>query len=226
MTREVRITVFIFTFVLGILGLAAVYNLRENAKTPDRILETFGKDLYDTVDSEGNRVEAGRIHTVSTNWAFTDQTGSTVTDKDYAGKIYVTDFFFTTCHSICPIMSNNMMHLAKKYKGEKRVMFLSHTVDPEEDSVPALAAYAKLHDADPSQWHLVTGPKKELYDMARNQYYASVEKGDGGPDDFVHTQRFTLVDKARHIRGFYDGTDSTDMVKLDRDIKLLIEEKN
>lgn len=224
MSREVRITVFIFTFALGLLGLAAVYNIRQNAKTPDRILETFGRDAYDSTDAHGNTVEAGRVHTVS-GFAFTDQTGRTVTEKDYAGKIYITDFFFTTCQSICPSMSHNMMKLADKYKGDRRIGFLSHTVDPEEDSVPVLAEYAARYQADPKQWQLVTGPKKALYDMARNQYYASVEKGDGGPDDFVHTQRFTLVDRDRHIRGFYDGTDSTEMVKLERDITLLLEEQ-
>lgn len=224
MSREVRITVFIFTFALGLLGLAAVYNLRQNARTPDRILETYGKDPIDSVDSEGNAVEAYKVHTVS-GFSFTDQTGRQVTDKDFAGKVYITDFFFTTCETICPAMSLNMMRLAKKYKGDRRIKFLSHTVDPETDSVPVLAAYARLHDADPVQWHLVTGPKKELYDMARNQYYASVDKGDGGPDDFVHTQRFTLVDRNRRIRGFYDGTDSTEIIKLERDLALLLEEQ-
>ncbi len=224
MSKEVRITVFIFTLVLGLLGLAAVYNLRQDAKTPDRILETFGKDPIDSVDAEGNAVEAYKVHTVS-GFSFTDQTGRTVTERDFKGKIYITDFFFTTCGSICPIMSRHMMGLAKKYKEDDRIRFLSHTVDPETDSVPVLAEYAKLHDADPRQWHLVTGPKKDLYDMARNQYYASVEPGNGGPDDFIHTQRFTLVDKNRQIRGFYDGTDSTAIVKLERDLKLLLEEQ-
>lgn len=160
-------------------------------------------------------------HTVQ-NFSFTDQTGKTITEKDFQGKIYVADFFFTTCKSICPIMTTQMKRVVEKYKDEPTVLFLSHTVFPEHDSVNVLAEYAKNLNADASRWHFVTGNKKELYDMARKSYFLSPDSGDGGKGDFVHTQKFALVDKNSHLRGFYDGTDSTDVNKLIADIDRLL----
>jgi protein SCO1/2 len=116
------------------------------------------------------------------------------------------------------------MKLANKLVEDSSVLFVSHTVDPETDSVSQLKAYAAAHDAREGQWYFLTGEKKKLYDMARNGYFVTATKGDGGPDDFVHTQNFVLIDKYRQIRGYYDGTDSTEMEKLYRDILLLREE--
>ena len=164
-----------------------------------------------------------KIHEVP-DFSFTDQDGKVFDQKLTEGKTYVADFFFTTCQSICPGMGKEMMKLANRFSQDNSILFVSHTVDPETDSVAQLKAYAAAHAAKPGQWHFLTGEKKNLYDMARKGYYVTATEGDGGPDDFVHTQNFVLVDKYRHIRGYYDGTDSTEMEKLYRDILLLKEE--
>ena len=140
------------------------------------------------------------------------------------GKIYVTDFFFTTCQSICPIMSTELERVYKEFTSNKDVLILSHTVAPEEDSVNVLMDYATLHDVKDKRWLFLTGDKKHLYDMARTSYLLNMEEGNGDANDFIHTQNFALVDKERHLRGFYDGTDSLEVSRLITDMKLLLEE--
>ena len=204
--------------VLGILGIGA-YQAFQNPK-PARILDTFGNQQIDTVDASGKPTVLTRIHTIP-DFNFVDQEGNVVDQNTTEGKTYVADFFFTTCESICPVMSKELMKLSKVLKEDTNVVFISHTVDPETDSVPQLKTYALAHQADPKQWHFVTGSKKHLYEMARIGYFVTATEGDGGVDDFVHTQNFVLVDKYRQIRGYYDGTDSLEMGKLLKDIDLL-----
>ncbi len=158
------------------------------------------------------------------DFSFTDQTGKEITQEDFRGKIYVTDFFFTRCEGICPVMSNQMERVYEKYSMDDRVRFLSHSVKPEEDSVVVLAEYAKQHGANPEIWHFVTGDKAALYAMARESYLVTVSEGDGGPEDMVHTQFFALVDPQRRIRGYYDGTDSLEVDKLIADLEILLRE--
>lgn len=114
--------------------------------------------------------------------------------------------------------------VAKEFSGNKKVKFLSHTVNPENDSVNVLYDYAKAHHANAEQWHFVTGDKKQLYNMARESYLLNAEIGDGGPNDFIHTQNFALIDTKKNIRGFYDGTDKKDVQRLVKDIKILLKE--
>lgn len=186
---------------------------------PLRYLAIYGEK---SVESKNGKTDT-TYHTVQ-NFSFIDQDGKIITEKDFEGSVYVTDFFFTTCHSICPIMSTQMEEVAEKFKGNPEVKFLSHTVDPEIDTVAQLKAYAIKHNADPKQWMFVTGQKKALYDIARRGYLLNADEGNGGPDDFIHTQNFALVDKDKRIRGFYDGTDSTEMKQLEKDIDLLLAE--
>ncbi len=213
----------IVLIVAGLLAIGA-YQAYRNPK-PARILDTYGNQEVDTVDANGKATTMSVIHHVP-DFSFIDQDGNMVTQKTTEGKTYVADFFFTTCESICPVMSKEMMKLAARLKENKdsSVIFVSHTVDPETDSLRQLKDYAVAHKADSRQWHFVTGNKKELYDMARKGYFVTATEGDGGPDDFVHTQNFVLVDKYRQIRGYYDGTDSTEMDKLYKDILLLNQE--
>jgi len=121
-------------------------------------------------------------------------------------------------------MSKQMQRVNQAFEGEPRVAFLSHTVNPEYDSIPVLKEYAYEHDADSKKWHFVTGPKPYLYQMARESYYLVDSHGDGGADDFIHTERFALIDMDQHIRGYYDGTDSADVDKLINEIKLLLKD--
>ncbi len=134
------------------------------------------------------------------------------------------EFFFTTCQSICPIMNSNLQKVYKRFADRNDVLLLSHTVDPEVDSVAALKAYASLMGVTDSRWLFVTGNKKELYEAARTSYLLNSDKGDGGADDFIHTQKFALIDKNQHIRGYYDGTDTLEVNRLITEMELLIQE--
>ena len=153
---------------------------------------------------------------------FVNQEGKTISESDFDGKIYVTDFFFTTCPSICPKMAVQLKKVQDEFKDFENFSILSHTVDPERDSVSALAAYADKVNAIKDKWHLVTGSKKELYEIARKGYFLTTSEGDGGADDFIHSPMFILVDKERSIRGYYDGTNPKEVEKLIGDIKMLI----
>ncbi len=155
------------------------------------------------------------------DFSLTDQAGEAVTNKDFEDKIYVADFFFTTCPSICPKMTASLSELSAFYKDDKDIMFLSHSVTPVKDSVPVLAAYAEKHHINHDTWKLVTGDKKHIYELARRSYFAVTTEGDGGVKDFIHTENFILVDKGRKIRGFYDGTSAKDMERLKEDITIL-----
>jgi len=144
-------------------------------------------------------------HTIS-DFAFTNQNGKIITQKDYAGKIYVADFFFTTCKSICPKMTNNMAWLQSQIKNNPKVMLLSHSVTPDVDSVPVLKKYALEKGVIDSKWNLVTGNKKDIYYIARKSYLVVKTGKPSEMYDMVHTENFVLVDSKRRIRGFYDGT--------------------
>ncbi|MDY7395743.1 SCO family protein [Aureibaculum sp. 2210JD6-5] len=152
-----------------------------------------------------------------------NQNGDTVTQKDYFNKIYVADFFFTSCQTICPIMTTNMADLQKYFKNDSAVKFLSHTVTPDIDSVPVLKAYAHKKGVIDGKWNLVTGDKKQIYNLARKSYFAVLDEGDGGKQDFIHTEQFVLVDKNKQIRGFYDGTNKEEIQQIIEDIQLLKE---
>jgi protein SCO1/2 len=156
---------------------------------------------------------------------FVNQDGETITEKNYEGKIYVADYFFTTCKSICPKMATELQRVQDKFAYTNGlVQILSHTVNPENDSVPVLKAYSEMVHADTKMWNFVTGDKKELYDIARNGYLVNAMEGNGGPDDFIHSELFVLVDKEKHIRGIYDGTNIKEVNELLDDIKVLIAE--
>lgn len=162
-------------------------------------------------------------HTIA-DFTLVSQTGDTVTQEDFADKIYVADFFFATCPTICPVMSSHIAELQTAFKQYPEVKFLSHSVTPELDSVPVLAEYGELYGAMPDKWVLATGDKKHIYELARKSYFAVLDEGDGGKQDFIHTENFILVDPKNRIRGFYDGTSSDDMVRLKSEIKLLLRE--
>ncbi len=154
-----------------------------------------------------------------------NQDGEIITEKDFEGKIYVADYFFTTCKSICPKMTTELLRVQEKFEYTNGlVKILSHTVDPEHDSVPVLKAYSKMVHADTKMWDFVTGDKKQLYDLARKGYLVNAMQGDGGKDDFIHSELFVLVDKEKHIRGIYDGTNIKSVNDLLDDIKVLIAE--
>lgn len=161
-----------------------------------------------------------KYHAIA-DFSFTNQNGKIITQKDYEGKIYVADFFFTTCGSICPKMTTNLVEIQKAIINNPKVMLLSHTVFPETDSVAVLKEYAIKNGVIDSKWNLVTGDKKQIYTMARKSYLAVKL---GKPEelyDMVHTENFVLVDSKRRVRGFYDGTKKEDIERLIEDINFL-----
>lgn len=154
-----------------------------------------------------------------------DQEGNPFTEKDLEGKIYIADFFFTTCPGICPKMAVSMQALQKEFADEDDVLLISHSVTPKQDSVPVLKAYAKKKHADYKKWKLLTGEKEEIYDLGRKYYF--VEEDLGVNKDisiFLHTENFVLIDKHRHIRGIYNSLDKNSMEALINDVKVLNEE--
>ena len=155
------------------------------------------------------------------DFSLINQNGKNITHEDYKDKIYIADFFFTRCQSICPIMTNNMAKIQMKFKEDNSIKFLSHSVTPIMDSIPVLREYADMKGVIDSKWNVTTGVKKHIYELARKSYFAVVDEGDGGVQDFIHTENFVLVDKKRQIRGYYDGTNEEEMTKLVEDIKLL-----
>ena len=164
------------------------------------------------------------IHTIPV-FSFTNQNGEKITEKTIANKIYVADFFFTKCGSICPKMTANMGVLQNKYKDDDDVLLLSHSVTPEIDSVPVLKRYAENKGIISRKWHLLTGDKKEIYALAKQQYYAGDTIGyyQTG-NEFLHTENFILIDKKRRIRGVYNGTLAVEMDRLIEDITTLKKE--
>ena len=158
------------------------------------------------------------------DFSLINQNGKTITQDDYKDKIYVADFFFTTCQTICPVMTTNMAEIQKAIMDDDNVMLLSHSVTPTIDSVEQLKRYAIEKGVNDKKWNLVTGDKKQIYELARKSYLAVKTVGDGGPFDMIHTENFMLIDKKRQIRGFYDGTDPDDIERLLGDIKILEKE--
>lgn len=208
---------------LVLLGISAVIiYLFYNALQPQKTLPVYSPAMVneELVAQEIQHIR--KYHTIA-DFSLTNQNGETVTQADYEDKIYVADFFFTTCPTICPIMTKNMAGLQEKIKDDPEVLLLSHSVTPQIDSVPQLKKYALEKGVIDAKWNLVTGDKKHIYELARKSYLAAKTDGDGGPFDMIHTENFILVDKEKRIRGFYDGTQKTDMEKLLEDLNILKE---
>lgn len=190
----------------GIMHLPIFYP--EDTKTT--VLE--GKERTDTI-----------YHTIA-SFRFANQEGDTVTEKTFENKIYVANFFFSTCPSICPRMMSQMGRVNDTTQKTDDFLIISHTVNPAHDSVPVLAAYARLIHADAQKWMLVTGSKKEIYDLAIDSYKLGVGEDARAPGGFLHSEMMVLVDKSKRIRGYYDGTDTAQVNKLINDIKILTAE--
>ena len=208
----------IFFLVLSILIISIIYQIMK----PTEVLK-----IYQPADVSAELVDTTlqyvkKYHTIA-DFSLTNQNGKTITQKDYKDKIYVADFFFTTCQTICPIMTDHMVDLQEKLKNDNAVLLLSHTVTPEIDTVAQLKKYALEKGVNDAKWNLVTGDKKEIYALARKSYLAAKDVP-FSENDLVHTENFVLVDKKKRIRGFYDGTDPKAIEKLMHDIKVLEKE--
>jgi len=209
----------IVMFVLSIIIITIIYQVME----PRRSLKVFqpaevSAELVDTT------LQYVKKYHIIDDFSLINQNGKTITQEDYNNKIYVADFFFTTCQTICPIMTDHMVKIQKALEHDPQVLLLSHTVTPEIDSVPQLKKYAIEKGVDDKKWNLVTGDRKEIYDLARKSYL--VAKDNPYQEyDLIHTENFVLVDRKKRIRGFYDGTDPKAIETLLEDIQILEQEK-
>ena len=206
--------------VLSAIIVSIIYSL----KTPEIKLPVFQPSEVNAELVDPSIRYIRKYHTIA-DFKLLNQNGDTITQKDYEGKIYVADFFFTTCQTICPIMTGHMVKIQKALKDDKEVKLLSHSVMPEVDDVAQLKKYAVEKGVNDEKWNLVTGSKKEIYALARKSYMVTKTLGDGGDFDMIHTENFVLVDKQKRIRGFYYGTDPEAIQKLLKDIEILEKEK-
>jgi protein SCO1/2 len=209
----------IVLFVLSTIIISIIYQILK----PTKVLPIFqpANVNIELVDSTIQHVK--KYHSIA-DFSLINQNGLTITQKNYQDKIYVADFFFTTCLTICPIMTNNMVLIQEKLRNDKEVMLLSHSVTPVIDSVQQLKKYALEKGVVDEKWNLVTGDKKQIYALARKSYLAVKEDGNGDEYDMIHTENFILVDKKARIRGFYDGTKDEDIQQLLKDIAILKKE--
>lgn len=198
-------------------------------KKKDTTLKIYNPTDIDTRLVDSSLLGIGQGHTIQ-DFAFVNQYGESFTQANIKNKVYVVDYFFTTCGSICPIMTGQMKRVQAAYLNENDFLILSHTVWPEVDTVEQLLRYAKDKAVIRNKWHLLTGDKEKLYELARKSYFVlkpteAEDVGDGN-SDFIHTNNFVLIDKKRRIRGYYDGTDSLEVSNLIRDIQVLLEQKD
>lgn len=209
----------IFFLVLSFIIIIIIYQIM----IPKEVLKVYQPADVSTELVDTTLQYVKRYHTIA-DFSLVNQNGKTITQDDYKNKIYVADFFFTTCQTICPIMTDHMVKIQNKLKDDPQVMLLSHTVTPEIDSVAQLKKYALEKGVDDSKWNLVTGDKKEIYDLARKSYLAAKDVP-FEENELIHTENFVLVDKKKRIRGFYDGTDPEAIEALMHDIEVLEKEK-
>jgi len=205
--------------ILSMIIIFIFYNiLKVDPVLPIYQPATVNPDLVDST-----LLDQRKYHTIA-DFSLINQNGDTITQDDYKDKIYVADFIFTTCQTICPIMTTHMEEIQKQIMDDDDVMLLSHSVTPEIDSVEQLKRYAKEKGVVDSKWNLVTGDKRQIYELARKSYMAVKTVGNGDKYDMIHTENFMLIDKKRQIRGYYDGTKPEEIDRLLKDIKILKKE--
>lgn len=216
----------LFLVVFFILGVTITYFMIKPSKEKSLPVINPVDVNEEMVDPELLRIGYG--HKIG-NFSFLNQDGKLVTQQDVKGKVFVAEYFFTTCGTICPIMNVQMQRVHKVYQGNKNVRILSFTVDPKVDTVAQMKRYAVAHGADAKSWFFLTGTQEKLYELARKSFFVlkpaeTENQGDVG-SDFIHTNNFVLVDKEMRIRGYYDGTNSKEVDELIGDIALLVKEK-
>ena len=205
--------------IISIVILSIIYN-KLNVYQP---LPVYQPAMVSTELVDSTIQYQKKYHKIA-DFSLINQNGKIITQADYKDKIYVADFFFTTCQTICPIMTTNMAAIQKEIMDDNEVMLLSHSVTPQIDDVVQLKKYALEKGVDDKKWNLVTGDKKQIYELARKSYLAVKTVGNGDEYDMIHTENFMLIDKKRQIRGFYDGTNKEDIERLLDDIKILKKE--
>ncbi len=206
-----------FILLIGALGLSSC------TPKPTKRLPIFGERNVMISEVDGKKTVDTVYHTIS-NFSFVDQDSAIVTHDTFKNKIYVTDFFFTSCRTICPIMKTQMLRVYDTLKNNTEVLILSHTIDPEYDTVALLHDFANRLGVSSDRWHFVTGVKDSIYNLAQRSYFSTAMEDKTEPDGFIHSGAFLLVDKERRIRGKYDGTKEQEVNRLISDIATLQKE--
>ena len=204
--------------IIPFILIFLVWGCQPKLKTNVQLLPIYGEKKL------GGKDQKDTIYHSIQPFSFINQYHKIVNEKTIENKIYVADFFFATCQSICPQMSSQLMNVQKAFEKDDSLLILSHTVNPLHDTVDVLYGYSQGYNAIKKKWHFLTGNKKEIYDMARYSYLVNALQEDGTPEGFLHSELLILIDKQKRIRGMYDGTDSIAVVKLISDIKLLKQE--
>jgi len=197
---------------LAILILLSAMAGCKNTSAPKMLFPIFGEKKLSNNDTV--------YHTIN-DFSFKNQYGEIVNNQTVKNKIYVADFFFATCQSICPQMSTNLKDVQAAFLNDDSLLILCHSVNPMHDTVEVLNGYAQTYGAKKNKWHFLTGNKKQIYDLAKTSYLVNALEEDGTPEGFLHSELFLLIDTKGRIRGFYDGTDKAQVNKLISDIKLL-----
>lgn len=220
---NINTTFLLLSMVIFILSCQTKVKEEKHSRTG--VLPYYSEATFTPNWLEPNSTEVKGMHKIP-EFSFINQDGEIVTEKTFDNKIYVTDFFFTSCRGICPAMTKNMNAVQDAFKDDNEVLLLSHSVTPENDSVSVLKNYAEAHGVISGKWHLVTGNQKDIYDLGRKSYFVEEDLGlQKGADEFLHTENFILVDKNKHIRGIYNGLNKTSIEQLIADIKTLKKEK-
>ncbi len=222
MMKQYSIKISLF-FILTVFFLVNCQNKGKKSRVDQ--LPYYNEATFTPLWLNKDNETIENLHRISP-FQLINQEGDTITEKNFEGKIYVTDFFFTSCPGICPKMTNNMKLLQDEFLNDEEVLLLSHSVTPEKDSVSVLKHYAQNKDIFTHKWHLVTGEQKEIYKLGRHDYFVEEDLGLKKEDDeFLHTENFVLIDKNRHIRGIYNGLNKASINQLIADIKTLKKEK-
>ncbi|KAA0989291.1 SCO family protein [Dyadobacter aurulentus] len=204
-------------------GPLAIFFLLALVSCGDNKLPIMGERDWVKKTVDGKEVVDTIYHTIPA-FSFVNQDGDTISEEIVKGKIYVTDFFFTTCPTICPVMKRQMTKIYNQYKGNPEFMILSHSIDPEHDTPQVLNKYAKDLGVEGNQWQFLTGEKEKIYDIGQKKYMAVVQEDSAAAGGFLHSGAFILVDKEKHVRGMYDGTTEEGTEKLMKDIAKLLKE--
>ena len=216
--KDYKYFAIIFSLI-SIIIVAIIFNIL-NVEKP---LPIYQPSMVNNELVDSSLLDVRKYHKIA-DFSLINQNGKIITQEDYKGKIYIADFFFTTCQTICPIMTDHMHDIQKEIKNDDDIMLLSHSVTPEIDSVAQLKKYALKKGIDDRKWNLVTGNKKQIYDLARKSYLAVKDYDSDDQYDMIHTENFMLIDKKSQIRGFYDGTNPDDINRLLDDIETLKKE--
>lgn len=215
-------------FFIALTFCVGVFLVYQFSKPKEKSLKIYNPVDVSAQMMDSDLVGKGIGHTIQ-KFSFTDQMNQAFGSKELEGKVYVVEYFFTTCGTICPMMNAQMQRVQQAFKGEKSFHIVSFTVDPDVDTVAQLKRYAESHLADDKQWHFLTGKKEDLYRLARRSFFVlkpaeAANQGDVGLD-FIHTNNFVLIDRKKRIRGYYDGTNTNEVDKLIVDIQKLLEEQ-